>query len=249
MTSSSPSAPPGPEAGILALVGGAEFQPGNEEHDRRLCEAAGGEPIFVIPTAAARQAPAKAVATAREWFHSLGTDVEELPVLTRRDASSAKNAELAATARAFYLAGGDPGLVVNVLKDSPVWDAIVQAWRRGAALAGSSAGAMALCTWSLIRNVKPGGHARRALDALGLVPNSVFLPHYNTFGKNWTRMAWEETPDNTIMIGVDERSAAIWDGRHWTAYGEGEVILVADDDVTRFRSGEGGIGIPAPRAP
>ena len=76
-------------SGFLALVGGDEFMPGNEAHDRLLVEHRAQGPAYVVPTAAARQRPDLAVATATKWFKALGLDVVELPVLKRSDASRA----------------------------------------------------------------------------------------------------------------------------------------------------------------
>src|SRR5437868_10658094 len=81
--------------GFLALVGGDQFKPGNEEHDRLLVEHRGPGPAYVVPTAAARQRPELAVATAQQWFSGLGLDVIALPVLKRSDATLATNMELA----------------------------------------------------------------------------------------------------------------------------------------------------------
>src|SRR5205814_1589028 len=80
-----------------------------------LLAAAGDGPAYVLPTAAARQRPELAVATARRWFADLGRQVEELPVLTRSDGLSASLAGLARHGRFFYLVGGDPGLIAQVL--------------------------------------------------------------------------------------------------------------------------------------
>src|SRR5882762_3120275 len=63
--------------GSLALVGGDEFNPGNEEQDRILAATAKPGPAFVLPTAAARQGPEKAVAHARRWFKQFGLQLEE----------------------------------------------------------------------------------------------------------------------------------------------------------------------------
>ena len=155
-----PSNPPS-RRGPLALVGGDELNPGNEPQDEVLVAAASGGPAFVLATAAGRQRPDLAVRNARAWFKGLGLDVEELPAIRRSDVTSQKNAELARAGRFFYLVGGDPGLVPKTLADTPVWDAIVEAWREGAALAGSSAGAMALGEWTLIRDRRPGDARRR----------------------------------------------------------------------------------------
>ncbi|TMB96223.1 MAG: hypothetical protein E6J40_10325 [Chloroflexi bacterium] len=138
-------------AGVLALAGGNEFNPGNEQQDKVLAEAAGSGPAFVVPTAAARQGPERAVAHAQEWFRQFGLELQELPILKRTDANSKELADRARGGGFFYLVGGDPGLVAQVLHSSRAWDAIVEAWQEGASLAGSSAGAMALCSHTLIR--------------------------------------------------------------------------------------------------
>ena len=169
----------------MALVGGDELNPGNEPQDEVLVGAASGGPAFVLATAAGRQRPDLAVRNARAWFKKLGLDVVELPAIRRSDVTSAKYAELARTGRFFYLVGGDPGLVPKTLADTPVWDAVVQAWRKGAALAGSSAGAMALGEWTLIRDRHPGDSRRQYRKALSLVPRVAVIPHFDGFGERW----------------------------------------------------------------
>src|SRR3979490_3459326 len=103
----------GSRAGMLALVGGDEFNPGNEEQDRLLAAAAGPGPAFVVPTAAARQKPELSVAHAVAWFQQFGLELEELPVLKRTDANSTAIAKRARAGGFLYLVGGDPGLVAK----------------------------------------------------------------------------------------------------------------------------------------
>jgi len=236
------------EPGPLALVGGDELKPGNEPQDRTLVEAAGGGPAFVLATAAGRQRPDLAVANAVAWFGTLGLEVRELPATTRTQAKLAANVEAARSGRLFYLVGGDPGLVPRTLADTPLWDAIVQAWRDGAALAGSSAGAMALAEWTLVRERMPGDDRRRYLPALGLVPNVAVAPHFETFGHRWVDGAVAAAPnDDVILLGIDERSAAVWRADVWTALGDGGVTVIADGQVHRFESGQEIAGLPQPR--
>ena len=142
-------------AGPLALVGGDELNPGNEPQDRVLADAAGGGPAYVLATAAGRQHPELAVANAVRWFGGLGLEVEELPATRRSHAKDPAVVERARTGRFFYLVGGDPGLVPKTIAGTPLWYAIVAAWSGGAALAGSSAGAMAFGEWTLVRMRMP----------------------------------------------------------------------------------------------
>lgn len=234
--------------GFLALVGGDEFKPGNEAHDRLLVEHRGPGPAYVVPTAAARQRPDLAVATAQHWFKGLGLDFVELPVLKRSDAAAATNVELAERGGLFYLTGGDPGLVVDVLRGSPVWRAIAAAWRRGAALAGSSAGAMALGEWTLIRKAYPGHAERRYKPALDLVPRVAVAPHFETFGHRWVDSVLGEPPaEDVVIVGIDQRSGALWDGRAWTARGPGRITVVTRRDGGVYKPGTP-VQLPAPRA-
>jgi cyanophycinase len=230
---------------MLALVGGDEFNPGNEEQDRLLAAAARPGPAFVVPTAAARQNPEQSVAHATRWFRRLGVELEELPVLKRADAKSPTLAQRARAGGLFYLVGGDPGWVAEVLRGSAVWAAMFDAWRDGAALAGSSAGAMALCSHTLIRAKWPDHVNRRPVDALGVVAKTAVLPHYDTFGHKWVDSARAAAPEMTFL-GVDERSAAVWDGEAWLAAGPGAVTVISGAKVARFASGERVSGLRRP---
>lgn len=238
-----PEEMPGP----LALVGGDELNPGNEAQDGLLVAAARGGPAFVLATAASRQRPELAVRNARSWFGTLGVNMQELPATRRSDVTSAKNAELARTGRLFYLVGGDPGLVPKTLADTVVWDALVEAWRGGAALAGSSAGAMALGEWTLIRDRRPGDTNRRYRPALALVPGIAVIPHYDSFGQRWVDGARAAAPrDDIVLVGIDERSAALWRDGVWRALGPGGVTIVTRSDRCRFAGGDPIEGIPQP---
>jgi len=221
--------------GVLVLNGGDEFHPGNDEQDRILASAASRGDAYVVPTAAARQGPEQAVAHATEWFARLGLQLHELSVLKRADANSKELAERVRTGGFFYLVGGDPGLVAQVLAGSRVWTAMFEAWRDGAALAGSSAGAMALCSHTLIRATWPNRFNRRPAAALGAVPDTAVLPHFDTFGHKWIESAQRELP-GTTLLGIDERTAAVWRDERWTAAGRGVVTVIKEEETRTFRS-------------
>jgi cyanophycinase len=234
-------------AGPLALVGGGELERGNEPQDELLVRAAAGGPAYVLATAAARQRPDVAVRNAVQWFRALGLHVEELPALRKADATSRDNAGRAAMGRFFYVVGGDPGRVPKTLGGTPLWDAIVSAWRGGAALAGSSAGAMALGEWTLIRERMPGDERRRYAPALRLVPRVAVIPHFDGFGTRWVDHALTVAErDDVILVGVDERSAAVHHDGAWHALGAGGVTVLTRNGRSRFERGSRIVGIPEP---
>lgn len=239
--------------GPLALVGGEEFMPGNEPQDEVLIRAAHAlgraRQAFVIASAAARQGPDRAVATAKAWFATLDLAVEELPVRTRARAMSTEVASTATGGSFFYLCGGDPGLVAKTLIDTPVWAAVLTAWRGGAALAGSSAGAMALGSWTLIRARMPGDARREPRPALEVVPGIAVLPHYASFGRLWRPSASTALKaDAAVLVGIDERTALVRHKSAWHVLGSGAVTVTGPDDrEQRFVAGDMVSGVPAPR--
>src|SRR5687768_6997560 len=115
-------------AGLLALVGGNEWQEGCESFDRELLEASGAKEVVVLPTAAAYEHPERAVATATAWFEALGATVLGVPVLRRPDAEDESHAAVVRDASFLYVGGGSPLHLRSVLKDSAVWDALIGAW-------------------------------------------------------------------------------------------------------------------------
>lgn len=228
-----------PAPGPLVLVGGAEFGPGNEPHDRRWADAARDGPAYVVATAATRQDPDRAVRTARRWFAGLGLDVEELRLRGRRDAADPGLAAAARAGRGFYLCGGDPGITVEILRGTDAWAAIVDAWRGGAAVAGSSAGAMALGEWSLIRAGM--SHARRRFaPGLGLLPNVAVVPHFEEFGAGWLP-SLRRPRSEAVLLGIDTHTAAAWwPGIGWRAHGAGRVIVIEAAEAAARVTVDGG---------
>ena len=63
--------------GLLALVGGGEWQEGCT-FDAEFLAASGGAEVLVLPTAAAYEHPERLVARAGAWFEPLGGSVEGL---------------------------------------------------------------------------------------------------------------------------------------------------------------------------
>ncbi len=220
-------------AGWIALHGGGEFQRGSEIGDRRLVVAAGGADarVIVVPTAAAREYPEMAARHGVQWFKQIGARAEAALVVDARSANDAAMIATIESATLIYLPGGDPALLVEVLRDSEVWDAMVKAHERGVAIGGASAGAMALGTqmW----NPRTGS----LMDGLGLIP-IVTLPHFGTERIDQARALRGQLNRATRLFGIAERTSAIWDGSKWNVWGPGAVIEVTAEDLKTYPSGE-----------
>jgi len=203
-------------------VGGAEWQDGCT-FDGDLLAASGGSDVLVLPTAAAYEHPDRAVETARGWFAGFGGTVRPLPVLARADAMDEGTAATVRDAGFVYLSGGSPLHLRSVLKETPVWDALVAAWEDGTVVAGSSAGAMALCD----PMVDPRGGAFTL--GLGLLAQVAIIPHHNTWSEEKAKRTITLAPKGLPIVGIDERTALIRgrDGS-WTVDGVGGVVVFQD---------------------
>jgi cyanophycinase len=196
--------------GALVLVGGGEFGEGLRGLDASLLELLDADEVAVLPTAAAFERPERAIANAEAHFAALGAKVREVPVLGRYDAYQDVNVDAVRSARILYLTGGSPLHLRSVLKESPVWAALLEAWRGGAALVGSSAGAMVLGD----PMVDPRGGAFTL--GLGLVENVAVVPHLGAAAEHRTlRLA----PPGVHLIGLPEQTAVVKDAHGWRAAG------------------------------
>jgi cyanophycinase len=222
--------------GPLALVGGAEWQ----EHctfDAGLLAMSGGTDVLVLPTAAAYEHPDRAVATAERYFAGLGGRVRGLMVVGRADAEDKANAGVVREARFIYLGGGSPLHLRSVLKDSQVWQALVEAWRAGAVVAGSSAGAMALCD----PMIDPRGGALTL--GLGMIEQVAVLPHANTWSPEKTHRTFSLATRGLRIAAIDEQTALIRDpDGTWRCEGAGSVVVYVDGKATSLAALGDGAG-------
>ena len=204
--------------------------------DLRGIQLAGGfaEPIRIIPTAAAPDDNhERAGNNGVRWFKGLGAkDVLSVPLVDRASANDATVAQLLRAARLIYLLGGFTHYLGRTLKDSLAWQAVLEAYRDGAVVAGSSAGAMVMC------QVYFDPRAGQVVEGLALVPNSLLLPHHDTFGKGWAARLQEQVPDVTL-IGIDEQTGTLNDGGHgsWNVYGAGTVTLYRAGRLETYEPG------------
>jgi cyanophycinase len=228
--------------GIL-LAGGAEFQGRMTEPDRQAIALAsrGDIKVCIIPTAAVPDNNhERAGNNGVRWFQSLGVkNACSLPIIDIESANDRHLSEILTHADLIYLLGGFPGYLEKTLRSSRCWSTMCEAYRRGAILAGSSAGAMVLCEWFLnpeSREIQPG---------LGLLPDMVVIPHHETVGNEWIDMIHAQMPD-VLIAGIDEQTGMLQkqgSGR-WNVYGKGSVTVYQDQKRQTYSAGIAGFKIP-----
>ncbi len=206
--------------GTLALVGGREFTDGCS-FDAELTE--GVDEVLLLPSALAYENPSAAIERATSWFADLGTKVRVLDVYRRADAMEPGVAEVAAAASMTYVVGGSPMHLRSVLKDTPLLDALVTGWRRGATIAAAGEAVSVLCSNMVDSR---GGAYTVGLDLLTTV---TLIPRYN----QWSTDKWHRTVElahaGLPVVGIDEATALIHDpDGSWRVEGAGGVHVFVD---------------------
>jgi cyanophycinase len=180
-------------------------------------------------------------------FEEIGgcDSVETLMVTTRQLANSEYVAWRVATAEAVFIAGGDQATYVAAWKGTRLSDALGVAWRRGAVLGGTSAGAAVLGRFVfgakeggvrspavLVDPFAPAVALERDLFRVSFLDECLVDSHVGqrqrrgrlvTFLARLMQDGWSEHP---LGIGLDESTALVIErGGKGTVHGRGKVTL------------------------
>jgi cyanophycinase len=246
-------------AGPVALVGSGEFLDVMTPVDAGLLAGRPARAAF-LPTAASLEGDERVawwLDLGRRHYEAMGVEAVPVPVLSRADADDPGLARLVAGAGLIYFSGGDPHHLAATLRGSLVWEAVVAEWRSGSALAGCSAGAMAL-TSGAPPELGPGGSHRIVPeqgsaegDGLGLIGHLAVIPHFDLLEKMRPGIVerfqgWK--PPETTLVGVEEETALVSGADGWRVQGRGAVWVFGARVPERFGDGDE-VGLAPARGP
>ena len=154
-------------------------------------------------------------------------------VLDRSDAENPDLASEAESADVVYLTGGSPTHLLESLRGvGSFWPRFSKELERGAILAGSSAGAMAMGSWMRFREWRP---------ALGIAKGVASLPHHERSDPNTASRDLQDERagrSDCVVLGIDGRSGAISGLEGWTALGAGHVTVYRKNGWERLTHGD-----------
>ncbi len=219
--------------GTLALLGGGEWRDSCRGFDAELLARSGASQVVVLPTAAAFEHPERVVERATTYFGELGASVRALPVLRRADAEDDTVVKGVGEARFVYIADGSPLHLRSALKDSKLFEAILRAYRQGAAVAASGAGATVVCD----PMVDPRGGAYTV--GLGVVEGLAVFPYHGTAADHLRERSIDLLPATATLVGIDEETALIRDpDESWRVEGGGTITLYDGRKATTVKAGK-----------
>jgi cyanophycinase len=228
-----------------ALLGSGEFDPWSEDVDRRLLTRSGAAPgrVLVLPTASAAEGDevfAMWAGKGLDHYGRLGIEAEVLHVKTRDDAHRADAIAALDGAAMVFFSGGNPAYLASVLRGTPFWAAVRDGMDRGMAFAGCSAGVACL------GDIAPDSDRQEMDDdlwqpGLGVFAGTWFGPHWDAldgFAPGLTDFIVSSLPNGTRLVGIDENTAMVGNGRDWSVIGVGGVHILAGPEWTHHRHGE-----------
>jgi cyanophycinase len=229
--------------GPVALVGAGEFLPEMLEFDAGLLAATGrSRPrVVVLPTAAypdGEEVFSRWAAMGAAHFGQLGAEVEPVLVRDRTEADDPAAAQAIGEADLVYLSGGKPRYLMDVLDGSAVGRAIGDAHRRGAVLAGCSAGAMVLAGHAFDFRLGLVVWPLRWRSGLGFVPGASVVPHYDAWPEPFSALVALQAPRGSLVLGIDEGTAVVGRDGSWQVHGRARVTVWRGRRRERYRAGE-----------
>lgn len=191
-----------------------------------------------IPTAAAPEGDRSIdywVELGIQQAERIGVPATPVVIRNRSDADSDYFAQLIHGAGLIYLSGGNPNFLADTLRDTASWKAIYENWQDGAALAGCSAGAMAIADH--IPQLRPTWS--KHTSGLGVLPHIRVLPH---FDRMFARIPdffqrFMHVPTGVSIVGIDENTALVGGPTEWQVTGERSVWILSGNTRVEFPAG------------
>ena len=213
MTDHSQPAEVTPRAGVVMPIGGAEDKVGRMTVLREVVRLAGGAGSRIVVISTASSLGDEITHAYLQIFASLGvTDVVGIRPESRAQAADPELVAAVDRCSGVFMTGGNQVKLAAIVVGTPLGDAIRAAHRRGALVAGTSAGASILSTHMVSfgsGGATPKFRMSQVSEGLGLLPGAIVDQHFtqrNRFGRLLSLVAGNPAQ---LGIGVDEDTAAL----------------------------------------
>jgi cyanophycinase len=197
------------------IIGGAEDKVRDRVILGRFVELAGGSGGIVVVISTASSLGFVAGERYREIFTGLGiAEVRPLHAMTRSQANDEGYVRQVRDASGIFLTGGNQLRLSSTIGGTLLADAVLERFRQGAVVAGTSAGASAMSSHMIAFGASGGTpkHRMAALAAgLGVLPSVIVDQHFqqrNRYGRLLSVIA--QNP-SLLGLGVDEDTAGVVD--------------------------------------
>ena len=223
-------------SGMLMLIGGAEDKIGNRAILKRFVELAGGAGARIAIMASASEIHTVVAATYKRIFTELGVgDVRVLELYRREQCMDPAALEPLNDATGIFLTGGNQLKLMTIIGGTPAATRIRRVYRHGSVVAGTSAGASAVCQHMMAYG-SSGTTPRKAMmhfaPGLGLITRLLVDQHFGARGRTGRLITAIAHNPYLLGAGLDEDTAIEVDAnRLLRVFGRGSVMIVDGSDT------------------
>lgn len=222
--------------GQLIIIGGAEDKEGDCTILREFVRRAGGREAKIVIMTVATSSPGEVGAEYRVIFEKFGVDtVEIVDTETREDASKPEDIEIIDRATGVFFTGGEQARITELLKDTEIHELLLEKYRRGLIIAGTSAGAAMM---SDIMIVEGDSQTNPTIDSvilesgMGFLTNVAIDQHFSQRGRIGRFVSALIQQSVPLGFGIDENTAVVIDGDEAEIIGEGAVTILDISNVS-----------------
>jgi len=202
---------------------------------------------YILPMASAT--PDSSIIWTKEDF--VGTGVRKVTGFNFQRGASLPKVQLDSlkNARLIFISGGDQDRFMSVILNTPVMDAIHQAYKNGAVIAGTSAGAAVMSKKMITGNQKKHPDIESGFvsiesdnveikEGLGFLTDVIIDQHFVKRQRlNRLVAASIENPEQ-LCVGIDESTAIVVDGDYATVTGISSVVVIRNNDkIKKIQNG------------
>lgn len=226
-----------------AFLGAAEFEDWHTDIDLSLLNGRSG-PVMVLATASAPEGDGVYqgwVDKGLAHYAAAGIEARAPSLRTPEDAHDPAIVAQVDEAGLVFFSGGNPAYLSRVLLGSPVWQRIRDRVVEGSlAYAGCSAGVA--CLSDPTYDSDSDGVEHVWAPGLGYFPKILFAPHWDIL-ETWIPGArafiTSAAPAGGSLVAIDEQTALVGDGVHWSTHGVGGVYVHQGGEwVGEYRVGD-----------
>ena len=226
--------------GTLVIIGGHEDKEGDCAILKEFVKHVTDERLVVATIAS--EIPDDYFEEYQRTFSKLGIDiVSHLYIEDRSESADPEKLKLLDNMHALFFSGGDQLRISSQIGDTPFETRIVEIFKNGGVIAGTSAGASVMGEVMLIRGANSESHRIGDLHmapGLRLIRDVIIDQHFAERGRIGRLLGAVALNPRILGIGIDEDTAIIVQGRKFSVLGSGAVYVVDGASVTHSNIAE-----------
>jgi cyanophycinase len=217
--------------GTVIVIGGAEDKVRDRLILSRFVALAGGPDATIAVISTASSLGAEAGERYRAVFTELGAGfVRPLHVVTRPQANDDAAAIAVRDASGIFLTGGNQLRLSSTIGGTRLADAVLDRFRQGAVVAGTSAGASAMSSHMIAfgaSGATPKQRMAQISAGLGLLPGVIIDQHFQQRNRLGRLLSLIAQNPSLLGMGVDEDTAGVVGPDHvMDVIGRGSITIV-----------------------